>query len=154
MERAKNIFDKIGSLIPGYRGYAEREGRRQCDKILRDNIASMMTICEKSIKAKLTHEIKQKKYDSINIWEECRKQMDTLVSKIKYAPYGESAFSSSSQIKEEELLEIYRKDLKIIEIVTNLEETVKDMSADTILAEIDRINKALDLRNQYIKEYK
>ena len=28
MERSKNIFDKIGSLIPGYRGYAEREGRR------------------------------------------------------------------------------------------------------------------------------
>lgn len=154
MERAKNIFDKIGSLIPGYRGYAEREGRRQCDKILRDNIASMMTICEKSIKAKLTHEIKQKKYDSINIWEECRKQMDTLVSKIKYAPYGESAFSSSSQIKEEELLEIYRKDLEIIEIATNLKETVKDMSTDTILAEIDRINKLLNLRNQYIKEYK
>ena len=154
MERSKNIFDKIGSLIPGYRGYTEREGRRQCDKILRDKIASIMTCCEKSIKAKLAQEIKQKKYDSINVWEECRKQVDTLVSKIKYAPYGESAFSSSSQIKEEELLEIYRKDLKIIEIVTNLEETVKDMSADTILAEIDRINKALDLRNQYIKEYK
>jgi hypothetical protein len=27
MDRKKNIFDKIGSLIPGYRGYAEREGR-------------------------------------------------------------------------------------------------------------------------------
>ena len=31
MQRTKNIFDKIGSLIPGYRGYAERDGRRNCD---------------------------------------------------------------------------------------------------------------------------
>ena len=34
MERSKNIFDKLGSLIPGYRGYAERDSRRNCDKLL------------------------------------------------------------------------------------------------------------------------
>ena len=28
MDRIKNVFDKIGSLIPGYKGYAELEGRR------------------------------------------------------------------------------------------------------------------------------
>ncbi len=27
MDRIKNVFDKIGSLIPGYKGYAEHEGR-------------------------------------------------------------------------------------------------------------------------------
>ena len=29
MEKAVNILDKIGSLIPGYRGYVEREGEEE-----------------------------------------------------------------------------------------------------------------------------
>jgi len=31
----KNIFEKIGSFIPGYKGYSEKEGRRDTDKLLR-----------------------------------------------------------------------------------------------------------------------
>ena len=38
MERKKNIFDKIGSLIPGYIGYAERDSRRVCDQKIRKEI--------------------------------------------------------------------------------------------------------------------
>ena len=46
MDRLKNVFDKIGSLIPGYKGYAERDGRRNCDKILRDSISAQLSECE------------------------------------------------------------------------------------------------------------
>ena len=42
MDRKVNILDKIGALIPGYSGYAERDGRRNCDKILRESIANQL----------------------------------------------------------------------------------------------------------------
>ena len=38
MDRKKNLLDKIGALIPGYRGYSERDGRRDTDKITRESI--------------------------------------------------------------------------------------------------------------------
>jgi hypothetical protein len=47
MDRVKNIFDRIGSLIPGYSGYADREGRRNCDKVLRDSIVVKLIEVEK-----------------------------------------------------------------------------------------------------------
>ena len=40
--KGNNIFEKLGALIPGYKGYSEREGRRDTDKILRNHIAESL----------------------------------------------------------------------------------------------------------------
>ncbi len=38
----KNIFEKIGAFIPGYKGYSEKEGRRDTDKLMRIGIAKLL----------------------------------------------------------------------------------------------------------------
>ena len=112
MKRSKNIFDKIGSLIPGYRGYAERDSRRNCDKLMRNNIADEITKCESFINDRIKTEVKNNKLDSLQDLEECRQKLNTLSEKIKYAPYGESSFFGDSQIKEDELQNIYDSQLR------------------------------------------
>jgi hypothetical protein len=154
MEREKNILDKLGSLIPGYAGYAERNGRRQCDRILRDLISSKIFACEKSITRNISDSIQKGNSASIEDKEKCRKRLNTISSKIKYAPYGESAFFSGSQIKEDELLEIYRKDLHIMETVTKLQRMIQDIDSIDLLSFIDGIESELENRNQYIREFK
>ncbi len=32
-------FKRLGSLIPGFKGYIERQNRREADKLLRDTVA-------------------------------------------------------------------------------------------------------------------
>ena len=40
--RKVNILDRIGSLIPGYSGYAIRDTQRLSDKLLREKIANRL----------------------------------------------------------------------------------------------------------------
>lgn len=154
MERTKNIFDKIGSLIPGYPGYADREVRRQCDKILREKTASLMNGCENIVKKRMEMVVKNNNLDQLDDIETCRKKINNLLTKIKFAPYGVSGFFSNSQIREDELLEIYRKDLKIMEDITKLKESIENMSMDDILPAIDNIESVIENRNLYVEEYK
>jgi uncharacterized protein (DUF342 family) len=154
MERKKNIFDKIGLLIPGYSGYAEREGRRQCDKILRNKIAAEIYDCEKILRIRLDVEIKTKNTQLMEALEECRKRLNTLSSKIKYAPYGESGFFSDLQLKEEALKEIFNRDLFLMEMVKALSGTIHNMTTEEISNNIRKIDATIDDRNQFIKEYK
>ncbi len=154
MQRNKNIFDMIGSLIPGYCGYAEREGRRQCDKILRDQISTTIDYCEKAIKKQIETKIDRNSLTQSRLLEICRKKLNTYSSRIKYAPYGESAFFSNLQLKEEELLEIYNKDLKIMDVVNIIKESILNANPDNILSIIDNIEQLIDNRNQYIQEFK
>lgn len=39
MKRETTILDRIGSLIPGYAGYAKRDNQRKADKALRSYIS-------------------------------------------------------------------------------------------------------------------
>lgn len=81
MDRIKNVFDKIGSLIPGYKGYAERDGRRNCDKILRDSISSQLSECEKTLYSQMKEALKIKDKSKMNELEEVRKETNTFYQK-------------------------------------------------------------------------
>jgi len=113
LERSKNIFDKIGSLIPGYRGYAERDGRRNCDKLLRNQISEKLSQCVSIINNQIKTEVKNNNLSSLRDLEDCQQKLNTLSDKIKYAPYGESSFFGDSQIKENELQNIYELDFEL-----------------------------------------
>ena len=154
MERTKNIFDKIGALIPGYRGYAEREGRRQCDKLLREKIVSMLEQCETTISERIDESIKEKS-EKTKVLESNRKYLNTTTSKIKFSPYGTSSFFSNSQIKEPELSEIYKKDLEILEQAVSFKQDLEnDNNPNNVEMEIKAIESLLNDRNQFIKEFK
>ena len=154
MDRIKNVFDKIGSLIPGYKGYAEREGRRNCDKILRDSIVTQLIECEKILYSQMSDALKNKDKLKMSEIEEYRKQTNTLMSKVKFAPYGATSFFSDNQIKEDELFSIYQHDFELADNVKKLFE----LSSTGVLIDINsQIKKCFDkllIRNVYINEFK
>jgi len=154
MDRTVNIFDKIGSLIPGYAGYAERNNRRQCDKLLREKIAGMINSSEKLMSKRIAASIKINESTQLNESEECRKKLNTIRDRIKFAPYGESAFFSSAQLKENELFAIYQKDLALLDKSDEINQLIPDSDCKTILNKIDALDGMLNERNGFIKEFK
>lgn len=154
MERSKNIFDKIGSLIPGYRGYAERDSRRNCDKLLRNSIAQEITKCESYINNRIKIEVKNKRLDLLQDLEDCRQKLNTLSDKIRYAPYGESSFFGDDLIKEDELKKIYQLDHDILLSVDKFESEILNLDITNIQLSIESLRSMLDNRNNFIKEHK
>ena len=154
MDRTVNIFDKIGSLIPGYAGYAERNNRRQCDKLLREKIAGMINSSEKLMSKRIAASIKINESTQLNESEECRKKLNTIRDRIKFAPYGESAFFSSAQLKENELFAIYQKDLALLDKANENNQLIPDSDCKIILNKIDSLEETLNERNGFIKEFK
>jgi hypothetical protein len=48
-QRKVNILDKIGSLIPGYQGYATRDNMRISDKQIRTNASEKLIRIEEEL---------------------------------------------------------------------------------------------------------
>ncbi len=153
MKRKKNIFDKIGSLIPGYTGYSEREGRRNTDKILREEISKRIYEIEKKINSLIEDAISEKDFTLMKNLEKSRKKINTLNSKIKYSPQGTTGFFSDEEIKENELLEVYKSDLSIFNIITQIEEKKMDEKSVEIENLIKDLEKTIFERNIYISKF-
>ena len=154
MDRKKNIFDKIGSLIPGYRGYAEREGRRNCDKILREGIVAKLTEAEKILYEIMSEALKQKDKELMKTIEETRKEVNTFTSRVKFAPHGATAFFTDGQIREDELFNIYQIDLDLAESIENLRNSVSTLPLAEIKKMLVSNQEILGKRNSYINEFK
>jgi len=154
MERTVNILDKIGSLIPGYRGYAERDGRRNCDKQLRSILSSKLIECESTLVNRINEAITNSDKPLMRKIEVCRKLINTTQSKINYAPYGESGFFSDQQIKEDELMKIYHFDLDMAEVVCEIENIILEHNIESIMKKLSELDNVLRSRNQFIREHK
>ena len=159
MERKKNFFDFIGKLLPGYKGYVIREEKRNTDKKLRDELAKRIENAKLMIIDFQQDLIKKNEIAFCQEWDLLRKSVDTLFSKIKYAAHGESSFFSEKQLKEIELDEIYNLDLKLVEnvnlVCNSVELYIQDSSNPKPINKMVRdIEIALDNRNNYINTFK
>jgi len=154
MDRKKNIVDKIASLIPGYKGYAERDGRRNCDSVLRDSIANCLLEVEKKIDLIMFEALSNKDKVKLRSLEIMRKKVNTLSSKIKYAPYGATAFFSDVKIKEDELEKIYLFDLEMQLKTNEIQKLVLSNSVEGLSELLISLEDELVSRNIYINEFK
>ena len=158
-KRSINIFDKIGTLIPGYNGYAVRDEKRNNDKKFRDELSRIINQSESLI---LLHQKQLIKAGEINLsmeWENVRKAINTIYAKVKNATYGESSFFSNNQINEAELDELYNIDYEMAERVHLIFKTadvdIKEvMSAGLIFNQVKEIDNILNQRTTFINRHK
>lgn len=159
MERKINFFDKIGNLIPGYKGYIIRDKKRNTDKKFRDELVSRLNQSEEFIIRYQKDLMKSDDVTNLTLWEQSRKALNTISTKIKYSTYGESSFFSEKQLKEDELDAIYNIDLELAEKVSLIVKTIlsdiaEPLSAGLVLNQIFDIEQILSKRTNFINEYK
>lgn len=159
MERKINLFDKIGNLIPGYKGYVIRDEKRNTDKKFRDELVSRLNQSEEFIIRYQKDLMKSDDVTNLTIWEQSRKALNTISTKIKHSTYGESSFFSEKQLKEDELDAIYNIDIELAEKVSLIVKTIlsdiaEPLSAGLVLNQIFDIEQILLKRTNFINEYK
>ena len=158
-KRNINILDRIGSLIPGYKGYSLRDEQRNTDKKVRNHIANQLAIIEINIKEFQLKFIKSDKLLDATEIESARKAINTLLPKIKHAPYGVSGFFSTQQLKEDELDQIYSFDAEIAERVSNMltlshSLDIETIGSVTLVQHCRNIDETLLKRTEFINQYK
>ena len=159
MERKINLFDKIGNLIPGYKGYVIRDEKRNTDKKFRDELVSRLNQSEEFIIRYQKDLMKSDDVTKLTLWEQSRKALNTISIRIKHSTYGESSFFSEKQFKEDELDAIYNFDLELAEKVSLIVKTIlsdiaEPLSAGLVLNQIFDIEQILSKRTNFINEYK
>jgi len=158
----KNIFEKIGAFIPGYKGYSEKEGRRDTDKLLRMEIAKHMDSLKSILNKPIRQQVDEKKMEHINEIDRIKRNVDLIANQIRYANYGECGFFDVVQVDTKDLDKLYRFDLelkeetdKLTNIINKLqysENLKKDCSS--IIDVLSALSEKISNRDKVIMEVK
>ena len=126
-----DIFSKIASVIPGFKGYIEMQDRRASDKLLRDEIAKRFAQLERRVSDVQTQAISAGSIDLLDDLEASAIKLRQFTDRIRNASYGYSPLFAAVKVKKEDLAVLYAYDYSLL------------AKADDISAAIDNVEASL-----------
>jgi len=126
-ERGK--LEKLVDVIPGYKGYKEKEMRREADRLLRETLArkyeeqwSRLTAVQKRL-------MKAGGIEFTDDVESAATKLRGFIDKLKTAAMGYSGLFDAVRVKEAELDKLYAFDESLADGVTQISGTIDAMDA-------------------------
>ncbi len=132
-----DIFKKLVSYIPGFKGYVERQNRRDADKLVRDTVARRFDELWKRASNLQSDMVSAGKIEYVDDMEKAAIQLRTFIDKISTAARGYSGLFDAVKINEKELEQLYTFDLAFFDqadqIGRALDNVEASMGDDTAL---------------------
>jgi hypothetical protein len=110
-----DIFKKIGSKIPGFKGYVERQNRRDSDKLIRDTIYRRFREFEGRVSDLQVELVNQGEIKYTDDLEKAALRLRTFADRVRTAPRGYSSLFEAVKINEEELAKLYEYDATLLD---------------------------------------
>ena len=153
-------IESILRHIPGFKGYLEKEYRRDSDALLRSVLADDLQKCKPALDEYAKTLVAAAKLDGLAAIDALRPKLDKIIARIRGAMQGYSGMFDLVQIKVDLLQRVYENDLKITELCEGTATTAAKLKtnlsdADAVLADLktrlDGIDQAWDHRTEMLK---
>jgi hypothetical protein len=130
-------FEQLVAKIPGYKGYKQKEMRREADKLLRDHIYGVLTAQRGRIED-IQGELGVEQIEYVEQIGKARRRLQTLADTVHTAAYGYAGLFDAVKVKEEELDALYDFDNDLL------------TQSDAIAPALDSLQAAMD-NNESLK---
>jgi len=118
------LSERIVAALPGFKGYREKELRRESDKLIRNHIVSKLSRTKDGIRS-IFQKITDRRYlDVLTDMDRLTAKIDRVTEKINHASYGYSGFFDIVKVKEENLDNMITFDTQLIDYVNALSNAV------------------------------
>jgi hypothetical protein len=117
---AQNALERLMNAIPGFKGYRERELRRDADRLQREYLAARLDDVKKALNHIAAALTRSGDLATINDVETARKRIDRVANRIRYAERGYSGFFDAVKVDEGMLGRVYQFDMGLIEDVDGI----------------------------------
>jgi len=125
VESEARLLEKIMLVVPGFKGYKQKEIRREADKLVRDYFGRMLERNRNDLqdiyKALLTNRLEE----AAEALDQIVTKLDRIVAKVEHASYGYSGFFDAIKISEDDLDRMLQFDIKLLDDSKNISDLVR-----------------------------
>ncbi len=125
----QDVIRKLLGKIPGFKGYFERENRRNSDKIVRDTIANRFDEIWNRVSTLQRELIREGNLQSVGDLESAAIKIRQFSDRIEKASYGYSGFFDAVKVNEAELAQVYQYDLSMLDLVEQVGKAVDNVKS-------------------------
>jgi hypothetical protein len=126
---SRNLIEKIGAVIPGFKGYVDRNARRDADKLLRETVAVRFEQQWSRISELQRNLITQGSIESVDDLEAAVVKLRAFIDRVRTASYGYAGFFDAVKVNEAELVKLYQFDASLLDRAVQLSAAVDNVAS-------------------------
>ncbi|NLF06456.1 MAG: hypothetical protein GX594_00535 [Pirellulaceae bacterium] len=156
----RNLIETVLRHIPGFRGYLEKEYRRESDELQREWLADKLQRSKRSVDELARQLVDAAEVDALPPIDRLRVRLDRLLGRIRGAMQGYSGFFDLVRVDESLLEEVYAHDASLDELVDGFTQSAEQLpgkrdqvqaAVDELLGRIEEIERRWDKREDMLK---
>ena len=138
------LSERIAAFIPGFRGYKEKEIRRESDKLIRNHLYTKLSIAKNDLR-EINQKLADRRYlDVLTDMDRLSAKMDRVVEKVNHASYGYSGFFDAVKVKEQNLDNMIQFDNKLLDGVNAVTAEIDSFRADLTSGNTSNLKSHVD----------
>lgn len=164
--KIEDSYSKLEQLVkgvPGYKGYKEKEVRREADKLVRMRVARGLEEQRRHLNSVLLQLTNAGRLGVLLTLDRALTRLQTLIDRIKTASYGYAGLFDAVKVKETELDALYSFDTALLESVPKLQALVDSVASaekdedvtkagNALLDALEEVNSTFSRRQDVIVE--
>ncbi|MEM3731679.1 MAG: hypothetical protein QW667_07110 [Candidatus Bathyarchaeia archaeon] len=161
----RGLLEKIMSYIPGYRGYKEKELRRESDHLVRMEVVNKLKAAKNAFRRNFANPMAVQKLSEEDKYrfEALLARLDRVTQRIDRAVAGYAGMFDAVKVKEDKLDMVIQHDLSLIEkaesIKADVEKIVKmetgkeewKQAMDELTSKVEELDGLVDRRSEILR---
>lgn len=156
----RNWLESLGRYIPGFKGYLDKEYRREADYLARKALADRLQRSKPALDSYMRNIVDAGSLDGLTLCERVRSRVDTLINTMRSDVRGYSGIFDYVKVKEDLLDQVYEHDMSLVDDVEAVGTSIDALSTSgespnlvipPILKQIEDIERLYAKRSDMLK---
>jgi hypothetical protein len=163
IESAYNKLEEMAKDLPGYKGYKQKEVRREADRLVRLKAAREFEEQRRRLNSVAVQLTNAGRLRVLMTLDRALMRLQLLVDRLKTASYGYAGLFDAIKVREAELDALYDYDAALLDGVDKVGTLIDGLAAAeedeevtkagmALLAELDEVNETFSKRQDVILE--
>jgi len=165
VRKERGLLERIMGYIPGYRGYKEKELRRESDRLVRMEAVNKLKAGKTALRRKFANPSIVQKLSSEDAWrfDTLVARLDRVTQRIDRAVAGYAGMFDAVKVKEDKLDAVIEHDVSLIEKAESLRVDIEksvDMepgkdewkaAMDELITKVEELDGLVDKRSEVLR---
>ena len=150
-EKAKKqmrLSERIVAAMPGFRGYKEKELRRESDRLIRNHLYRRLSEAKSGLKDVFQKLSDRRLFEVLTDVDRLVAKFDRVAAKIDHASYGYAGFFNIVKVEEANLDRMIDFDNKLVDDVEKIVNEVEAFKTEVMKQEVKKAKE----RTQHLVE--
>jgi predicted translin family RNA/ssDNA-binding protein len=137
-KKQMRLSERIVAELPGFRGYKEKELRRESDRLVRNHLYKKLSGAKKNVKDIFQKLSDRRSLDVLSDMDRLVAKFDRVTEKINHASYGYSGFFDVIKIQEEALDRMIGFDNQMVDEAAKVVDEAASFKAEIMKQKYDK----------------